>query len=122
MLLPLLLLLLVLFLGAVLTMGCDKRRRVKLIELGCCCCTANAEEDPAAVDGAVVAVFLVAGDDVAGGGSPARPRLAARARNLLPAWATNVVGAVVVRLPTALLDAVFRSVALVVVCCCVVVA
>ena len=65
-------------------MGCDNRLLVKLIELGC------VEE--AVVDGTVVAVFLVAGDDamaelgVVGGGSPPRPRLAALARNLLPAW------------------------------------
>ena len=66
--------------GGVLTIGCDNRLLVKLIELGC---------ELAEVDGAVVPVpDVLAGEAVAGGGS-ARPRL--RLRNLLPAWAVRLV-------------------------------
>ena len=59
-------------------MGCDNLFLVKEIELGW--------EFATTVEGAVVAVpEVLAGDVAAGGGSTARPRLAARARNFEPA-------------------------------------
>ena len=80
--------------GAVLAMGWDRRLRVKLMELGWW-----LRDDTALEEGAVVVVVLVAAGEeaaalelVAGGGSiDARPRLAARARNLLPACAVREV-------------------------------